>query len=134
MHNDRTVILRVSLFGLFLLCACSDVTTPLLDVRGSGAGGTGSAIDSGTRDARAPATDSGGMSRPTALCDGRPCQCDDGQDDDNDGLTDGFDPECTGPYDDDESSFATGSPNKHGKCRDCFWDDNAGGGDDNCSY
>src|SRR6185295_17575680 len=110
MHNDRTVILRVSLFGLFLLCACSDVTTPLLDVRGSGAGGTGGVVDSGTRnDAHAPATDSG-MSRPAALCDDHVCRCDNGKDDDGDGLSDGFDPECTGPYDDDETSFSTGSP------------------------
>ena len=71
---------------------------------------------------------------PPALCGGRPCQCDDGKDDDGDGLTDGFDPECTGPYDDDERTSPPGSPNKRGKCRDCFWDDNAGGGDDDCSY
>jgi hypothetical protein len=134
MHNDRTVILRVGLFGLLLVCACSDVTTPLLDTRVGGAGGAASAIDSGTRsDAHAPATTDSGMSRPAALCDDHVCLCDNGKDDDGDGFTDGFDPECTGPFDDNETSFATGAPISHGKCRDCFWDDNAGH-DDGCSY
>jgi hypothetical protein len=135
VHNDRTVIVRACFFGLFLLCACSDVTTSLVDERHGGAGGA-TPIDSGTRTDASGATvpDGGNMSRAPAMCGDRLCHCDDGQDDDDDGLVDGLDPECTGPYDDDESSFATGSPNKHGKCRDCFWDDNAGGGDDQCSY
>jgi hypothetical protein len=131
MHNDRTVILRAGLCGLFLLCACSDVTTNLVDERP----GAVNATDSGARrDARAPTTDSGNMSRAPALCDDHTCMCDNGKDDDDDGLTDGFDPECTGPYDDQENSFATGAPNSRGKCRDCFWDDNAGGGRDDCRY
>jgi hypothetical protein len=134
MHNDRTVIARVGLFGLLLLCACSDVTTSLIDERHGGSGGR-AAIDSGTQaDARTPGADSGNMSRPPALCDDHTCQCDDGNDDDGDDLVDGFDPECTGPYDDDETSFRTGAPNSRGKCRDCFWDDNAGGGRDDCRY
>ena len=108
MHNDRTVTLRAGLCALFLLCACSDVTTNLVDERS----GAVDATDSGARgDAHAPgATDSGNMSRPTALCNGTPCRCDNGKDDDGDGLVDGLDPECTGPYDNDESSFATGAP------------------------
>jgi hypothetical protein len=51
-----------------------------------------------------------------------------------DGLPDGLDPECTGAFDDDEDSFATGLANKSGGCRDCYWDDNAGTGDDGCRY
>ena len=49
-------------------------------------------------------------------------------------VADGFDAECTGPGDEDEGSFATGSPSPPSYCRDCFWDDNAGGGDDGCRY
>jgi hypothetical protein len=70
----------------------------------------------------------------TARCGKRPCTCDDGLDNDRDGLFDGLDPECTGAYDDDEATFATGLPNKLSACRDCFWDDNSGSGDDGCRY
>jgi hypothetical protein len=70
-----------------------------------------------------------------AQCGGRPCACDDGQDQDGDTLVDGFDPECTGAYDDDEGTFATGLPGGSvDACRDCFWDANAGRGDDECGY
>lgn len=79
-----------------------------------------------TRDAAAA---DGGM-----RCGKHSCACDNGLDDDADGLVDGLDPECTAGFDDDEVSFATGLPNKQGGCRDCFWDDNAGSGDDACRY
>lgn len=67
-------------------------------------------------------------------CGKHACACDNGIDDDQDGLVDGLDPECTAAFDDDESTFATGLANKQGGCRDCFWDDNAGNGDDGCRY
>jgi hypothetical protein len=70
----------------------------------------------------------------SARCGTRPCACDDGLDNDADGLIDGLDPECTGSFDDDEATFGIGKPNKHGQCLDCFWDDNAGSGDDGCRY
>ena len=69
-----------------------------------------------------------------ARCGNHACACDDGQDNDGDGHSDGLDPECTGSFDDDEHSFATGLPNKLAQCRDCFWDDNSGNGDDGCRY
>ncbi|HEX4352345.1 MAG TPA: hypothetical protein VHZ95_05510, partial [Polyangiales bacterium] len=72
--------------------------------------------------------------QPSARCGKHDCACDDGIDNDGDGLVDGFDPECSGSFDDDESSFGIGKPNKQGACRDCFWDDNAGNGDDGCRY
>lgn len=68
-----------------------------------------------------------------AQCKGGTCACDNGDDDDGDGRIDGLDGECSGPYDDDEGSFATGE-DKGGnpKCSDCFFDGNAGPGDDGC--
>jgi hypothetical protein len=71
---------------------------------------------------------------PVARCGKHACACDNGLDDDQDGLVDGLDPECTAAFDDDEATFATGLSNKQGGCRDCFWDDNAGNGDDGCRY
>ncbi|MFI5308195.1 MAG: hypothetical protein ACHQ53_12620 [Polyangiales bacterium] len=82
-------------------------------------------------DASAPLT---GPRVPTQ-CGDHVCACDNGRDDDGDGLVDGLDPECTGPFDDDESTFATGAPAPPGaRCRDCFWDNNAGSGNDDCRY
>jgi hypothetical protein len=68
------------------------------------------------------------------MCTDHVCACSNQDDDDGDTFTDGFDPECTGPYDDDELTFATGMTkegNPH--CADCFFDSNAGSGDDGCS-
>jgi hypothetical protein len=70
----------------------------------------------------------------SANCDGLPCACDDGVDNDGDGFVDGLDPECTGSFDNDETTFGIGKPNKQSGCRDCFWDDNSGSGDDGCRY
>lgn len=83
-------------------------------------------------DAAPPSPDAGHLA--SALCGSRACSCDDGQDNDHDGLMDGLDPECTGAFDDDEATFGIGKPNKQAQCRDCFWDDNAGSGDDGCRY
>lgn len=81
-----------------------------------------------------PISDDPATTDAAMRCGKQSCACDNGLDDDADGLVDGLDPECTGAFDDDEVSFATGLPNKLGGCRDCFWDDNAGSGDDNCRY
>ena len=131
--------LRVVLVVCSALVACSTVHENLV---GDADSGKPNAADSGstTRDAgKAPGTiDSGTLpdSGPStgARCGKRACACDDGADNDTDNLPDGLDPECTGAYDDDESSFATGQPNKQSQCRDCFWDDNSGSGDDGCRY
>jgi hypothetical protein len=123
---------------LLLVAACSDVTTPLVSdpkalvIRD--AGKTGARDDAAIKaDAAAPAADAS-TARVPANCGGHTCACDDGVDNDQDGLTDGFDPECTNATDDDEASFATGAPAPKSRCRDCFWDSNAGPGDDRCRY
>jgi len=68
-----------------------------------------------------------------ARCGSQPCACDNGLDDDGDGLVDGLDSECTGPYDMDEATFATGEvKDGNPRCSDCFFDGNAGSGDDGC--
>jgi hypothetical protein len=85
-------------------------------------------------DAAMPAPRSDGGAHTPTRCGNHVCQCDDGIDNDGDGLIDGLDPECTAAFDDDEASFATGLPNKDNGCRDCFWDDNSGNGDDGCRY
>jgi hypothetical protein len=130
---------------LWLLAACTERTHQLVDDRQPDAsvavrrdaGRSDAAARSDMPDARAPANDA----RPpveagltSERCGKRACACDDGEDNDADGLSDGLDPECTGAFDDDESSFATGRPNKQGGCRDCYWDDNAGSGNDRCRY
>lgn len=69
-----------------------------------------------------------------ALCGKAPCACDDGLDNDGDGLVDGLDPECTGALDEDEATFATGKPSKAKNCRDCYWDEDQGTGNDSCRY
>jgi hypothetical protein len=115
-------LLAVWLIGA---CACLDVrTTNLATDRDAGL--------THTPDAAHPAADA--AHQPSARCGTRFCACDDGVDNDQDGLVDGLDPECTGSFDDDEATFAIGKPNKQGPCRDCFWDDNAGGGKDSCRY
>ena len=119
------------LFGCLLgLSGCSAVSITQL-VLDPDAGHSGPAP---TSDAAVPPTENDGAVVPGARCGKRACACDDGQDNDQDGLVDGLDPECTGAFDDDEASFAIGKPNKQGSCRDCFWDDNAGSGDDDCRY
>ncbi len=129
---------------LLLLLSCRDSTTNLVSdpdtgiagaaeagVAGSGgSGGTGGTAP----DAAMPAIDASMADGGGARCGGAICACDDGMDSDADGLADGFDPECTGPLDNDESSFGTGAPSPSSACRECFWDDNAGSGDDGCRY
>ncbi|HKU40029.1 MAG TPA: hypothetical protein VJR89_17835 [Polyangiales bacterium] len=86
-------------------------------------------------DAQAPdAASDGGRTQPVARCGNAPCACDDGLDNDGDHLIDGLDPECTGALDEDEATFATGKPPKAKNCRDCFWDENMGTGNDVCRY
>jgi hypothetical protein len=140
----RAAISAAAAAALLALCACTDVTTNLVDDRGSGGanairdGGVrdaGQKHDAGAADARVATADGGNMSHGPAMCGDHVCQCDDGKDNDGDGLIDGLDPECTGPWDDDEATFATGLPTKtNGKCRDCFWDDNPGRGTEGCAY
>lgn len=119
----------VGLAGLLFAAGCGDVTTNLTtDALIKDGAASGAARDSAVADATSA------TARQPAQCSGHACACDDGKDNDGDTLIDGFDPECSGPFDDDESSFATGAPAGSKPCRDCFWDNNAGSGDDDCRY
>jgi hypothetical protein len=120
------------LLALLIAVGCTDVTTNFkLDKDSS----TLTTTDSAARslDATTPDAVTVVPGQPT-LCGDHPCACDDRVDNDGDMLVDGLDPECTGPFDDDESSFATGAPSGANTCHDCFWDHNAGSGDDDCRY
>jgi len=120
--------------GLWLLwtSACHTATINLVDDPRD-AGPARPALDAGLA-VTAPIDAAQPAHEPSARCGKRACACDDGLDNDQDGLSDGLDPECTGSFDDDEASFGIGKPNKQAACRDCFWDDNAGSGDDGCRY
>lgn len=117
---------RAWLAVLLGLAACHEVTTNLVN---------DTEAPSTARDAAAAldATQASD-SHVAARCVDHVCACDDGADDDDDGLIDRLDPECTGERDDDEETFAIGAPMGSDDCRDCYWDDNAGGGDDDCRY
>jgi hypothetical protein len=117
---------------LLLLAACSEATTQVArDALKKGAAGSSSAPRDASVDAAVRTTDA--AVQTAVLCGDHTCACSDGKDNDGDALSDGFDPECTGPIDDDEASFATGAPVGGGPCRGCFWDSNAGRGND-CRY
>ncbi len=127
------VRLSLGLTTVAFLLACHDANTNLVsDPAASQLDAGHDAAVSGKPDAGKPTRDAGpGLA---VMCGGHVCACSNGADDDGDGLIDGLDPECTGPSDDDEHSFATGAPVSAAACRDCFWDTNAGSGDDGCRY
>ncbi len=136
--NVRIVVaLALVLAGSMLAPACRDLTTNLvsdpLHVPEAGLDAAISSKPDAAMDAAKLVHDAG-PALATVVCGDHVCACSDGRDNDGDGLIDGLDPECTGPSDDDEHSFATGAPQKPSDCRDCFWDDNAGNGDDGCRY
>jgi hypothetical protein len=142
----RAGLLRAAAFGFLAVCffalAC-DVKH--VQVARDLAAEAGADQDSSTAPPSRDASPSDASSRdaaPTrspdaatpARCGMSACACDDGVDNDGDGLIDGLDPECTGAFDEDEASFATGKPPKSKKCRDCFWDEDTGNGNDSCRY
>jgi hypothetical protein len=122
------------------LGACTELQRDLVDDRQQPVAADGGGLDAArprdaaTSGAHSPEASTDAGSTPAARCGKHVCACDNGLDDDQDGLVDGLDPECTGAFDDDEASFATGLPNKQAQCRDCYWDDNSGNGDDGCRY
>jgi hypothetical protein len=71
-----------------------------------------------------------------AACGATTYACGDCIDNDADGRPDATDPECLGPCDDSESELSTGiDPRVNGSCRaDCYFDRNAGSGDDGCNW
>jgi hypothetical protein len=71
-----------------------------------------------------------------ARCGTSTYACGDCLDNDADGKQDASDPECLGPCDDSESALSSGvEPRVNGSCRtDCYFDRNAGSGDDGCGW
>jgi hypothetical protein len=126
-----------------LLWGCKVHTTDLIsaapDTAAPRDAGRDAALrDAAARDAQTAVPDTGAAvpdAGPPTSCQGNmACACDNGLDDDGDGLVDGLDPECTGARDNDERTFATGADEPRSGCLDCFFDSNAGWGDDGCSY
>lgn len=155
--SAKRIALRIVVAGtsglaryVLLLCwvasACSNQHIPLAHDPPADAGDTIKS-DSATPAPRAAAASDAAMltpvaaatsprtdAAPVARCGKGPCACDDGLDNDGDGLIDGLDPECTGALDEDEATFATGKASKAKNCRDCFWDEDQGTGNDACRY
>lgn len=72
--------------------------------------------------------------QPTA-CRGKMYACGDCTDNDGDGRADALDTGCLGPCDDDELGLSTGIANNGAACRqDCFFDGDAGPGNDKCDW
>jgi hypothetical protein len=140
MSGKREVVLKLLLPWLLMAAACDPSRFIDLASDGFEAGAAdaqpdarppdGQIADAALPDAHVPDA----SSAPVARCGKGPCACDDRLDNDGDGLIDGLDPECTGALDEDESSFATGKPSKANNCRDCFWDEDMGTGNDACRY
>jgi hypothetical protein len=68
-------------------------------------------------------------------CRGKLYECGNCTDDDEDGRTDALDPACLGPCDDDETGLSTGLSSTSAACqRDCYFDGDAGPGNDGCEW
>lgn len=106
---------------------------------GAGLGGSNIFFDGG---ASGPGAAGGGASGggATAECVPVACgqiqQCGDCLDNDMDGLADASDPDCLGPCDNREDAlFAGTSVRVNGTCdTDCYFDRNAGAGNDGCRW
>jgi hypothetical protein len=104
----------------------------------SGAGGAGSEFPlagAGGGDAGPAAPVDPGPCVPVT-CGGASRQCGNCRDDDADGSIDASDPDCLGPCDDSERDLYSGTATRvTGNCRtDCYFDRNAGSGDDGCGW
>jgi hypothetical protein len=135
------------------LLACTEAVQLGIDRVGAGVGGdaavagaAGVAGASGAGPVFPLGGAGGGDAGPRPPIDAGPCvpvacggatrQCGNCGDDDADGLIDANDPDCLGPCDDSERDLYSGtSTNVTGNCRtDCYFDRNAGAGDDSCSW
>lgn len=132
------------------LLACTEAVRLGIDRVGAGAGGeatvAGAAGVSGAGPEFPLAGAGGGDAGSRRPIDAGPCvpvacggatrQCGNCGDDDADGTIDANDPDCLGPCDDSERDLYSGtSARVTGNCRtDCYFDLNAGAGDDGCSW
>lgn len=82
------------------------------------------------------AGEAGSLACVRTACRGKFYECGDCLDNDGDGAFDGADPACLGPCDDDELGLSTGLKVSGGApCRqDCYFDGDAGVGNDMCSW
>jgi hypothetical protein len=112
---------------------------PLVNGGAFGLGGAGGGLPlagSPSGSAGAPAGGSGSEACVLTECRGAPYQCGNCEDDDQDGVVDSLDPDCLGPCDDDEGGLSTGlATSSASPCRqDCYFDGNAGPGNDKCEW
>ncbi|MDF1561966.1 MAG: hypothetical protein P1V51_02920 [Deltaproteobacteria bacterium] len=132
---------------LSLLALAGILMTTGCDCGGAGAGGVDGAVDAdGGLDGGLDGSwagdggwggDGGGGACVPVICQGgTPYACANCLDDDNDGLIDFYDPDCLGPCDNNEEGFATEIPGGHspGCGRECYFDKDNGGGNDNCAW
>jgi hypothetical protein len=102
---------------------------------GDGFGGFGGSVEAGAPPIEPP-------DASTAVCNDAACgnmgvlECGNCDDDDGDGVVDAADPECLGPCDNDEAELMSGmTPGGVASCNaDCYFDLNAGRGDDGCRW
>lgn len=95
------------------------------ETSGGGAGTSGATGEAGASGACVPVD-----------CFGKVYACGDCEDNDGDGAVDALDPGCLGPCDDSEDSFAGLLPGQNNSScrRDCYFDRDAGAGNDRCYY
>lgn len=109
-----------------------------LATAGTGAtGGGGGPPIAGSAAMAGEAIGHGGATGCVAIkCRDKTYNCGNCVDDDQDGAIDALDPECLGPCDDDEEGLSTGMEvGAATACRqDCYFDGDAGPGNDQCSW
>jgi hypothetical protein len=98
----------------------------------SGTGATGGAAGEGG----SPSPEGGAPADCVPVpCLGKIYACGDCEDNDGDGAVDALDVECLGACDDTEDSFAGLTGQTNASCRqDCYFDHDAGSGNDGCYY
>ena len=123
----------------FLACAaCTDnvevgADRPTLAVAGASGSTT---VDSGLSDSTFSGAGAGGSQGTCepAQCPGGARACSDCIDTDSDTLIDGDDPDCLGPCQGAEDTFFVSTPNLNRCSQDCYFDDDSGFGNDQCSW
>ncbi len=129
----RRASLCAALLALLTAYACSTDVQVGYDNAAPGAGG--SAAGAGESSAGSSTGGAGGAAPcvPTK-CRDMVFQCGNCQDDDQDGRIDALDPDCLGPCDDSEDTFFRPTQGDDGCPQDCYFDKNAGFGNDRCLW
>jgi hypothetical protein len=143
-HGPRRIDPGV-LAGIALLFAsgCSDRVEVGYDRSASGAGASGAtggvggaSGGAGGATGGAGAASGGARGCVQTDCRGVVYACGDCADNDSDGVIDALDPECLGPCDNSEDSYFGRIPGQNtvGCRQDCYFDKNAGAGNDRCTW